>query len=100
MEVMEGILMADIIIILNTFLWSSVSVDFRYVVTMPWIAFILLAVFFLCVIYQLFSENVNFIGVLAVLSIIVFYSGPLLISGYTGLSLALFIIGTIVIVVE
>src|SRR5699024_12118927 len=86
--------------ILNTFLLSSVLADFRDVVTMPWIAFILLAVFFLGVIYQLFSENVNFIGVLAALSIIVFYSVHLLISGYIGLSLALFTIVTIVIVVE
>lgn len=100
MKVMEGILMAAITTILNTFLLSSVLADFRDVVTMPWVAFILLAVFFLGVIYQLFSENVNFTGVMAVLSIIVFYSGHLLISDYSGLSLALFIIGTIFIIVE
>src|SRR5699024_9365009 len=100
MEVMEGILMAAITIILNTFLLSSVLADFRDVVTMPWIAFILLAVFFLGVIYHLFSENVNFIGVFAVLSFIVFSPAQLLISDDSGLSVALFVVGTVVIVVE
>ncbi|SFK58477.1 NfeD family protein [Salinicoccus halodurans] len=92
--------MAVIPTFIHTFQFGSILADFRDVVTMPWVAFILLAIFFLGLIYQLFSEHVSSIGLLSILSIIVFYSGHLLISDYSGISLVLFIIGTIFIIVE
>lgn len=97
---MEGIQVAVILTFIHTFMFGSILADFRDVVTMPWVAFILLAVFFLGIIYQLFSERVSIIGILSIVSIIVFYSGHLLISDYSGISLILFIIGTIFIIVE
>lgn len=84
----------------GTFLMGSVLYTFRDVVTMPIIAFILLLVFFLGVIYQLFSEEINIIGVLAFASIIIFYSGHLLIGDYNGVSLVLFVTGIALIIIE
>ncbi|WP_411844264.1 NfeD family protein [Salinicoccus sp. HZC-1] len=92
--------MAVIQIFIHTFLFGSILADFRDVVTMPWVAFILLAFFFLGMLYQLFSERVTLIGILSIASIIIFYSGHLLISDYSGIALTLFIIGTVFIIVE
>lgn len=85
---------------LDTFILGSFLTSFRDVVTMPWVAFILLALFFLGLVYQLFSERVSLIGILSVVSIIIFYSGHLLTGGYNGVSLILFIIGVSFIIIE
>ncbi|GAA3716827.1 NfeD family protein [Salinicoccus siamensis] len=86
--------------ILDSFLLGSLITTFRDVVTMPLIAFILLSIFFLGLIYQLFSENFNLLGLLSFLSIIVFYAGHLLVGDYNGLSLSLFILGMMFIIIE
>ncbi|MHC0552520.1 NfeD family protein [Salinicoccus sp. CNSTN-B1] len=86
--------------ILDSFLLGSFITTFRDVVTMPLIAFILLSTFFLGLIYQLFSENFNFLGLLSFLSIIVFYAGHLLVGDYSGLSLSLFIVGMMFMIIE
>ncbi|WP_271400017.1 NfeD family protein [Salinicoccus roseus] len=83
----------------QAFVIGNILTAFRDVVTMPLIAFILLAIFFLGLIYQLFSERVSIIGMLSILSIIVYYAGHLLIGEYNGIVLALFIIGILFIVV-
>lgn len=85
---------------IHTFLFGSILTDFRDVVTLPWVAFILLAIFFLGIVYQLFSEHISIIGILSIISIIVFYSGHLLISDNSIMSLALFIIGTVFVILE
>src|SRR5699024_10336949 len=54
-------------------------------ITSPIMAFLLLAMFFLGTIYQLFSNRINIVGVLAFLSIILFFLGHLL-SGNGSLS--------------
>ena len=95
MKLMEGIAMAVTRIILV----GSALAAFRDAVTMPIIAFILLAIFFLGLIYQLFSENISIIGILSIFSIIIYFSGHLLIGGYNGISLALFIFGILFIVI-
>ncbi|WP_342389265.1 NfeD family protein [Salinicoccus bachuensis] len=85
--------------LIQAFLIGNILTAFRDVVTMPLVAFILLAIFFLGLIYQLFSESISIIGILSILSIIVYYAGHLLIGEYNGIVLVLFIIGTLFIVV-
>ncbi|MCG1008916.1 serine protease [Salinicoccus sp. ID82-1] len=84
----------------ETFLTGSILITFRDVVTMPLVAFILLSIFFLGLIYQVFSENINVVGVLSIASIIIFYSGHLLIGDYNGIALVLFVFGIALIIME
>ena len=82
----------------DTFILGSLLISFRDVVTMPLVAFILLALFFLGLIYQLFSERVSIIGILSVVAILVFYSAHLLVGGNNGIALILLIIGIVFII--
>lgn len=70
------------------------------VVTSPVAAFLLLSIFFLGVVYQLFSERVNIIGILAVLSIFIFFSGHLLTGGGNMLTLILILLSGFLILIE
>ncbi|CAD2074003.1 hypothetical protein GCM10007275_04990 [Jeotgalicoccus coquinae] len=70
------------------------------VVTSPVVAFLLLSIFFLGVVYQLFSDRINIVGVLAVLSIFIFYSGHLLTGSSNLLALILILISGILLLVE
>ena len=70
------------------------------VVTSPVVAFLLLSIFFLGVVYQLFSERVNIIGILAVLSIFIFFSGHLLTGGGNMLTLILILLSGFLILIE
>ena len=74
--------------------------NFVNMITSPIMAFLLLAMFFLGTIYQLFSNRINIVGVLAFLSIILFFLGHLL-SGNGSLStLALILISGLLILLE
>ena len=95
MNLMEGINMA----VTQAFVIGNIMTAFRDVVTMPLVAFILLAIFFLGLIYQLFSESISIIGILSILSIIVYYAGHLLIGEYNGVVVTLFTLGTLFITV-
>lgn len=70
------------------------------VVTSPVVAFLLLSIFFLGVVYQLFSQRVNIIGILAVLSIFIFFSGHLLTGGGNMLILILILLSGFLILIE
>src|SRR5699024_7793580 len=70
------------------------------VVTSPVVAFLLLSIFFLGVVYQLFSDRIDIVGVLAVLSIFIFYSGHLLTGSSNLLALILILISGILLLVE
>ena len=70
------------------------------VVTSPVVAFLLLSIFFLGVLYQLFSQRVNIIGILAVLSIFIFFSGHLLTGGGNMLTLILILLSGFLILIE
>ena len=70
------------------------------VVTLPVVAFLLLSIFFLGVVYQLFSQRVNIIGILAVLSIFIFFSGHLLTGGGNMLTLILILLSGFLILIE
>lgn len=70
------------------------------VVTSPVVAFLLLSIFFLGVVYQLFSQRVNIIGILAVLSIFIFFSGHLLTGGGNMLTLILILLSGFLILIE
>lgn len=69
-------------------------------VTLPVVAFLLLAIFFLGIVYQLFSERVNVIGILSVLSIFIFFSGHLLTGGNNMLTILLILLSGFLILVE
>lgn len=74
--------------------------NFVNMITSPIMAFLLLAMFFLGTIYQLFSNRINIVGVLAFLSIILFFLGHLL-SGNGSLStLVLILISGLLILLE
>src|SRR5699024_7003859 len=74
--------------------------NFVNMITSPIMAFLLLAMFFLGTIYQLFSNRINLVGVLAFLSIILFFLGHLL-SGNGSLStLVLILISGLLILLE
>lgn len=70
------------------------------VVTNPIVAFLLLAIFFIGIVYQLFSEKVNIIGVLSVLAIFIFFSGHLLTGSGNILTLLLILLSGLLILVE
>lgn len=70
------------------------------VVTSPVVAFLLLSIFFLGVVYQLFSEKINIIGVLSVLSIFIFFSGHLLTGDGNMLTLILILLSGFLILIE
>lgn len=70
------------------------------VVTVPVVAFLLLSIFFLGVVYQLFSEKVNIIGILSVLSIFIFFSGHLLTGSGNMLTLILILLSGFLILIE
>lgn len=70
------------------------------VVTSPVVAFLLLSIFFLGLVYQLFSQRVNIIGILAVLSIFIFFSGHLLTGGGNMLTLILILLSGFLILIE
>lgn len=70
------------------------------VVTSPVVAFLLLSIFFLGIVYQLFSQRVNIIGILAVLSIFIFFSGHLLTGGGNMLTLILILLSGFLILIE
>lgn len=70
------------------------------IVTSPVVAFLLLSIFFLGVVYQLFSERVNIAGILAVLSIFIFFSGHLLTGDGNILALILILISGSLMLIE
>src|SRR5699024_8784352 len=70
------------------------------IVTSPVVAFLLLSIFFLGVVYQLFSERVNITGILAVLSIFIFFSGHLLTGDGNILALILVLISGSLMLIE
>lgn len=70
------------------------------IVTSPVVAFLLLSIFFLGVVYQLFSERVNIAGILAVLSIFIFFSGHLLTGDGNILALILVLISGSLMLIE
>ncbi|SDL21509.1 NfeD family protein [Lacicoccus qingdaonensis] len=86
--------------IIDTFLIGNIVNTFRDVITMPVIAFILLAVFIIGLVMQLFSEQFNFYGLLSIAAIILFFSGHLLIEGSNLLALSLFVLGAFLIIIE
>src|SRR5699024_3648633 len=73
---------------------------FRDVITMPVIAFILLAAVIIGLVMQLFSEQFNFYGLLSIAAIVLFFSGHLLIEGSNLLALSLFVLGAFLIIIE
>ncbi|MFD2829520.1 NfeD family protein [Corticicoccus populi] len=79
---------------------SSTITTFRDVVTSPVIAFILLALFFIGIVLQVFSTNINLFGVVAFTSIIIFYAGHLLTDGHNISGLFLFGLGALLIMLE
>ncbi len=93
---LEGIYMA----MTDAFLIMNIVHTFRDVITMPVIAFILLAVFILGLIMQLFSERFNFYGLLSIAAMVLFFSGHLLTGENNLWSLALFVLGSFLIIVE
>ena len=70
------------------------------IVTSPVVAFLLLSIFFLGVVYQLFSERINIAGILAVLSIFIFFSGHLLTGDGNILALILVLISGSLMLIE
>ena len=68
----EGCTWGVLIYMMNDIL--NIYID---LVTSPVVAFLLLSIFFLGIVYQLFSEKINIIGVLSILSIFIFFSGHL-----------------------
>lgn len=86
----------------DAFLIGNFIITFRDVVTLPVISFVLLAIFFLGIVMQLLSERLNLYGILSILSLLVFFSGHLMndTGGNPLLSLALFVFGAFLIVVE
>ncbi|WP_231856247.1 NfeD family protein [Jeotgalicoccus saudimassiliensis] len=69
-------------------------------VTSPVVAFLLLSIFFLGLVYQLFSERINIVGILAVLSIFIFFSGHLLSGDGNMLTLILILVSGFLILIE
>ena len=86
--------------IIDTFLMGNIVNTFRDVITMPVIAFILLAAFIIGLVMQLFSEQFNFYGLLSIAAIVLFFSGHLLIEGSNLLALSLFVLGAFLIIIE
>lgn len=86
--------------IIDTFLMGNIINTFRDVITMPVIAFILLAAFIIGLVMQLFSEQFNFYGLLSIAAIVLFFSGHLLIEGSNLLALSLFVLGAFLIIIE
>lgn len=85
---------------MDTFLIGNIVNTFRDVTTMPVIAFILLAIFILGLIMQLFSEQFNFYGLLSIAAIVLFFSGHLLMEGNNLWALSLFVVGAFLIILE
>lgn len=69
-------------------------------VTSPVAAFLLLSIFFLGVVYQLFSERINIVGILAMLSVFIFFSGHLLSGDGNMLTLILILVSGFLILIE
>lgn len=86
--------------IIDTFLIGNIVNTFRDAITMPVIAFILLAVFIIGLVLQLFSEQFNFYGLLSIAAIVLFFSGHLLIEGSNLIALSLFVLGAFLIIIE
>ncbi|WP_462420691.1 NfeD family protein [Salinicoccus sp. Marseille-QA3877] len=86
--------------IIDTFLIGNIVNTFRDAITMPVIAFILLAVFIIGLVMQLFSEQFNFYGLLSIAAIVLFFSGHLLIEGSNLIALSLFVLGAFLIIIE
>ena len=86
----------------NVYLSSINNILNSYVdiTTSPIIAFLLLALFFLGVIYQLFSERINIVGVLSIISIFVFFTGHFLTSSGNYTALILILLSAFLILVE
>ncbi|CAD2078272.1 NfeD family protein [Jeotgalicoccus meleagridis] len=74
--------------------------NFVNMITSPIMAFLLLAMFFLGTIYQLFSNRINIVGVLAFLSIILFFLGHLLSGNGSLTTLVLILISGLLILLE
>lgn len=85
---------------LDNFMTIHFINSFSNVVTYPVVAFILLFAFFMGLVLQLFSENINVYGLLAGASILIFYGGHLLVSENSLIALVLFIIAAFLMVVE
>ncbi|CAM4141597.1 NfeD family protein [Lacicoccus alkaliphilus] len=84
----------------DTFLIGNIVHTFRDVITMPVIAFILLAVFIIGLVMQLFSERFNFYGLFSITAMVLFFSGHLLAGEDNLWALGLFVIGSFLIILE
>lgn len=86
----------------TTYLYT-ISGIFKFyidIVTNPVVAFLLLSIFFLGVVYQLFSEKINIVGILSILSIFIFFSGHLLTGSGNLLTLLLILLSGLLILLE
>src|SRR5690625_1100105 len=86
--------MTDVFVIMN------IVHTFSDVVTMPVISFIFLAAFILGLVMQLFSERFNFYGLLSIAGMVLFFSGHLLTGEDNLWALALFVLGSLLVIVE
>lgn len=84
----------------GTFLMGNIVHTFRDVITMPVIAFILLAIFIIGLVMQLFSERFNFYGLLSITAMVLFFSGHLLTGEDNLWALGLFVVGAFLIILE
>ncbi|CAD2075611.1 hypothetical protein JEOAER750_01257 [Jeotgalicoccus aerolatus] len=91
----EGCTWGVLIYMMNDIL--NIYID---LVTSPVVAFLLLSIFFLGIVYQLFSEKINIIGVLSILSIFIFFSGHLFTSSASVLTLILILLSGFLILIE
>lgn len=84
----------------GTFLMGNIVHTFRDVITVPVIAFILLAIFIIGLVMQLFSERFNFYGLLSITAMVLFFSGHLLTGEDNLWALGLFVVGAFLIILE
>ncbi|HJE19418.1 MAG TPA: serine protease [Aliicoccus persicus] len=74
--------------------------SFSGIITNPVISFILLLVFFVGLLLQVFSSRINVYGILSIIAILLFYSGHFIVSDNSMISLILFILAAVLIVIE
>lgn len=73
---------------------------FSGLIASPVVSFILLLVFFVGLLMQVFSEKINLYGILGIVAILFFYAGHLLVSDNSAISLVMFILAAALIVIE
>ena len=74
--------------------------SFSGFITNPIVSFILLLVFFVGLLLQVFSSKINLYGMLSLVSILLFYAGHFIVSDNSMISLILFILAAALIVIE